>query len=167
MNNSDFQFDKVSKKIIEELQEDARISNLDLAEKVHLSPSACLKRTKKLEEQGYIRHYTTDLDLSCVCAHIMAIAYIELSENQGMKANISFEREIKKLPQAVESYKVTGHTDYVTHFICKDIEEFNAIVEKLLANDIGIAKIKSDIVLSIPKPFEGYPLNELNWLNEK
>ncbi len=96
MNSNEFQFDKVSKKIIEALQEDARISNLDLAEKVHLSPSACLKRTKKLEEQGYIRHYTTDLDLSCVCAHIMAIAYIELAENQGMKANINFEKEMSK-----------------------------------------------------------------------
>lgn len=164
MQKKEFKFDRINKKIIEVLQDNARISNLELAEKVHLSPSACLKRTKKLEEQGYIRRYTTDLDLNRLCVHVRVLANIMLADNRGPQSAGAFEMAIKSLPQAVECFKVGGEIDYMVQFICVDVAEYEEITETLLNQDIGIARIKSHVVLSTPKPFAAYPLDELLWL---
>lgn len=167
MDKTDFKFDRVSKRIIQELQKNARISNRDLADKVSLSPSACLKRTKRLEEQGYIRHYTTELDLNRVCTNVMAMAQISLADNQGRVAEVNVESAIKKLPQAVECFKLSGEADYLVHFICRSVEEYNGISDRLLEQNLGISKICTNFVLSTPKPFSTYPLDQLDWLNEK
>ncbi|AQQ67026.1 Lrp/AsnC family transcriptional regulator [Microbulbifer agarilyticus] len=166
MDKSDFKFDRVSKRIIQELQKNARISNRDLAEKVNLSPSACLKRTKKLEEQGYIRHYTVELDLNRVCTSVMAMAQLAIGDNRGRAAEVNIEAAIRKLPQAVECFKTSGEYQYLVHFICRDLEEYNEISNRLLEQDLGISRISSNFVLSTPKPFQSYPLGELEWLND-
>ncbi|MCR8924226.1 Lrp/AsnC family transcriptional regulator [Dasania sp. GY-MA-18] len=164
MPHKNFKFDRINKKIIEALQDNARISNLELAEKVHLSPSACLKRTKKLEEQGYIRRYTTNLDLAKMCVSVTVISNITLTDNRSSHGAGRFEQAIKKEPCAVECYKVGGEIDYVVHFICVNLEQYEKITENLLDQDIGIARITSHVALSTPKPFAKYPLDELLWL---
>ena len=166
MPNKDFKFDRINKKIIEELQENARISNLELAEKVHLSPSACLKRTKKLEDKGYIRRYTTNLDLAKMCVSVTIMSNITLTDNRSSHGAGRFEAAIKKEPCAVECFKVGGEIDYIVNFICVDLEQYEAITEKLLDQDIGISRVTSHVVLSTPKPFARYPLDELLWLVE-
>ena len=167
MDKADFKFDRVSKRIIEELQKNARISNRELAEKVHLSPSACLKRTKKLEELGYIRHYTTELDLQRLTEHVVVMANIRLGDNRGLKAAINTETAIRALPQAVECFKTTGSSQYLVHFICRDLQEYEALSSQLLARDLGIANIEANVVLSTPKPFKAYPLEHLDWVNDQ
>ncbi len=160
---SESKLDRISKQIIEELADNARISNRELAEKVFLSPSACLKRTKKLEEQGYIRHYTLDLNLQRLCASVMAMARVTLADNQGLKSSIAFEKEIARIPQAVEVFRTTGESDYLVHLICKDIEQLEQIRQELLSRGCGVARLQTDIITATPKPFKAYPLNELDW----
>ena len=164
MPDRSFKFDRINKKIIEALQEDARISNIDLAEKVHLSPSACLKRTKKLEEQGYIRRYTTNLDLDRMCLNTVIIANVVLENSRVAHAAARFEAAIRDIPCAVECFKVGGEVDYVVHFVCVDVSQYESITETLLTRDVGVSRITSHIVLSTPKPFSKYPLDELLWL---
>ncbi len=165
MTVRDFKFDRINKHIIDELQLDARISNLDLAEKVHLSPSACLKRTKKLEEHGHIRRYTTNLNLNRLCVYVQVMAHIKLADNLQQKSAGKFELAIKNLSCAVECFKVSGEVDYIIHFICADISQYESVSEKLLRDDIGVNCIKSHFVLSTPKPFTTYPLDELLWIS--
>ena len=164
MQNKDFKFDRINKKIIEALQNNARSTNTEIAEVVHLSPSACLKRIKRLEEQGYIRRYTANLDLSKMCMSVTVVSNITLSGNLPSQNDNRFEDAIRSEPCAVECLKVGGEVDYIVYFICVDLEQYDAINKKLLELDIGIDRITSHISLSTPKPFSGYPLDQLLWL---
>lgn len=163
MAKNDFALDRVGKKIIEALQLNARMTNRDLAELVHLSPSASLKRTKKLEEQGFISHYTLALNLDNICQNIQVMAQIKLSDQQGNAADMRLERRIKQIPFATECFRIAGEFDYLVQFICRDIKHYNSLIEELMASDIGIARITSNVVMAVPKPFRQYPLDELNW----
>ena len=167
MANRYIKLDKINKNILAVLQENARISNLDLAEKVHLSPSACLKRTKKLEEQGLIRRYTTSLDLSKMCASVTMLCNIKLTDNRSSYGAGKFEIAIKNEASAVECFKVGGEIDYIVHFICSDIQHFEMVTDRLMDMEIGIERITSHVVLSTPKPFITYPLDTLLWEPEE
>ncbi len=167
MTQRDFKLDAIHKKIIEVLQENARISNLDLADRINLSPSACLKRTKKLEEQGFIRNYRVDLDLDRMCEHVEVLASIMLLEKRSGETTTAFEEAIRKIPQLVECVKVSGEIDFITRFICTDVAQYNEITERLIGGKLGVARIVSHFVLSTPKRFWKYPLDELLHLDEK
>jgi Lrp/AsnC family leucine-responsive transcriptional regulator len=167
MIQRDFKLDEIHKKIIEVIQENARISNLDLADRINLSPSACLKRTRKLEEQGYIRKYTVDLDLDRMCEHVEVLASIMLLEEHAGKTTTAFEEAICSIPQTVECVKVSGEVDFIARFICTDVAQYNEITESLIGGNLGVARIVSHFVLSTPKRFWKYPLDELLQLDEK
>ena len=167
MTQRDFKLDAIHKKIIEVLQENARISNLELADRINLSPSACLKRTKKLEEHGYIRNYMVDLDLNRMCVHIEVLSSIMLLEKRAGGTTTAFEEAICKIPQTVECVKVSGEVDYMARFICTDVAQYNEITESLISGNLGVARIVSHFVLSTPKRFWKYPLDELLCLDEK
>ncbi|MEN0109027.1 MAG: winged helix-turn-helix transcriptional regulator, partial [Pseudomonas sp.] len=100
MAKNDFALDRVDKRIIEALQHNARMTNRELAELVHMSPSASLKRTKRLEEQGYISHYTLALNLDNICQNIQVLAQIKLNSLQGMVSALRLEARIKQIPFA-------------------------------------------------------------------
>jgi len=106
------------------------------------------------------------LNLSRVCRNIMAMVQVTFSDNAGRQTAKKFEHAIEKLPQAVECFKMSGDVDYFVQFICKDNDQLNELTEALLEQDIGIAKLKTDIILAHPKSFLLYPLNELEWLDE-
>jgi Lrp/AsnC family leucine-responsive transcriptional regulator len=161
MAQKDFKLDAIHKKIIEVLQENARISNLELADRINLSPSACLKRTKKLEEQGYIRNYRVDLDLERICEHVEVLASIMLLETHAGETSTAFEEAICSIPQTLECVKVSGEVDYMARFICTDVAQYNEITEGLIGGNLGVARIVSHFVLSTPKRFWKYPLDAL------
>jgi len=167
MTQRDFKLDEIHKKIIEVLQENARISNLELADRINLSPSACLKRTKKLEEHGYIRNYRVDLDLERMCEHVEVLASIMLLEKRAGGTTTAFEKAICSIPQTVECVKVSGEVDYMARFICTDVAQYNEITEGLIAGKLGVARIVSHFVLSTPKRFWKYPLDALLRLDER
>jgi Lrp/AsnC family leucine-responsive transcriptional regulator len=161
MTQKEFKFDSINKKIIEVLQENARISNVELAGRINLSPSACLKRTKKLEKQGFIRNYRVDLDLYRMCEHVEVLASIMLLEKYAGKTTTAFEEAICAIPQTVECVKVSGEIDFVARFICTDVAQYDEITHGLISGDLGVARIVSHFVLSTPKRFWKYPLDEL------
>lgn len=167
MTQKDFKLDAIHKKIIEVLQENARISNLELADRINLSPSACLKRTKKLEEHGYIRNYLVDLDLDRLCEHIEVLASIMLLEKRAGATTTAFEEAICGIPQTVECVKVSGEVDYMARFICTSVAQYNEITERLISRNLGVARIVSHFVLSTPKRFWKYPLDALLRVDEK
>jgi Lrp/AsnC family leucine-responsive transcriptional regulator len=167
MARKDFKLDAIHKKIIEVLQENARISNLDLADRINLSPSACLKRTKKLEEQGYIRNYLVDLDLDRMGEHVEVLASIVLLETHAGETSTAFEEAICSIPQTVECVKVSGEVDYMARFVCTDVAQYNDITKGLIGGNLGVARIMSHFVLSTPKRFWKYPLDALLRLDEK
>ena len=162
MTKKNIKLDRINRRILIELQTDARMSNNELADKIGLSPSACLQRVKALEDAGYIQQYVMAVDLDKLCNNVKAYAMITLKNHTYQDFSI-FEKGIRACPQALDCLRVNGGLDYVVFMVCSSIEDFNTLCDELLQSSLGIAKITSHFVLDEPKWFGGYPLNELEW----
>lgn len=154
--------DRINRKILTVLQENARISNIELADRVGLSPSACLQRTKALEESGYILQYVMAVDLDKICNNVMV--YVEFTlEKHRLQDLERFERAMRSIPEIVDCLRVSGRFDYISFVVCNSIADFNGLCDDLLSRDLAISSIRSNVVLDKPKWFGGYPLEHLEW----
>jgi Lrp/AsnC family leucine-responsive transcriptional regulator len=154
--------DAIDKKVLSILQHEARISNMELAERVSLSPSACLQRTKTLQDAGYILQYVMVVDLDRLCVNVKVFAEITLASHRPQEL-ARFEEVMRKIPEIADCLRVNGRVDYIALVVCSTIADFNALSVDLLARDIGIMRIDSSTVLDTPKWFGGYPFNKLQW----
>ena len=129
--------DKIDLNIIKVLQQDGRITNQKLADQVALSPSACLERTKKLEKNGYIRGYQTDIAIEKIAPYSAVLVEITLKNHRAEDFQ-RFEKSIADIPEIVECHAVGGGIDYVAKFIAQSIEHYQDIMDGLLQSDIGV-----------------------------
>jgi DNA-binding Lrp family transcriptional regulator len=139
--------DPVDVKILGILQKDGRLSNLELADMVALSPSACHRRVKLLEENGYIDGYHAALNAKKLGFDIQALVNLNIGQISEAEHNY-FTREISLMPEVVSAYIVTGETNYVLHVRTRDFEAFSQFVVNRLNKLKGVTKIYSQIVLS-------------------
>jgi Lrp/AsnC family transcriptional regulator, regulator of ectoine-degradation genes len=152
--------DDMDRKILKRLQLDARISNVHLAEAVHLSPSACLERVRSLEKNGLIRRYTADFDLSKISSNVMLLVEVILENHR----ETDFERflaAIRKRDEVLECFKIGGRIDYLMRVLCRDIDHYNELSDYMSRGDLGVEKFHGHVVLAIDKVFQGYPLDLL------
>ena len=139
--------DPVDVKILGILQKDGRLSNLELADMVALSPSACHRRVKLLEENGYIDGYHAALNAKKLGFDIQALVNLNIGQISEAEHNY-FTREISLMPEVVSAYIVTGETNYVLHVRTRDFEAFSQFVVNRLNNLKDVTKMYSQIVLS-------------------
>jgi Lrp/AsnC family transcriptional regulator of ectoine degradation len=152
--------DEMDLKIMQRLQLDARISNVHLAEAVHLSPSACLERVKALEKAGLIRRYVTEFDLTRISSSVMLLVEVILENHR----EADFERflaAIRKRDEVLECYKIGGRIDYLMRVLCRDIEHYSELSDFMSRGELGVEKFHGHVVLAVDKPFNGYPLDML------
>jgi Lrp/AsnC family transcriptional regulator of ectoine degradation len=142
------------------IQLDARISNVRLAEEVHLSPSACLDRTKALEAKGLIHRYVAELDLSKMCSIVMLLVEVIL-ENHRESDFERFLSAIRERDEVLECFKIGGRIDYLLRVVCRDIAHYNELSDFMSRGELGIEKFHGHVVLATDKAFEGYPLDLL------
>ena len=127
------------------LQQDAGISNTELAEKISLSPSPCSRRVKLLEEAGFIRKKVTLLDPKAVGVPVNVFIQITLSRQH--KDNLqNFEKSIVQWPEIMECYLITGDIDYLIRVVVPDLDGCHQFLDKLTALE-GISHIKSSFSL--------------------
>ena len=153
--------DAIDCNILNMLQEDARISNVDLSEKVHLSPSPCLRRVRRLESEGMIRAYVTLLDPAEVGLPVSVFVQVSL-ERQVDDALENFEREIVARPEVMEYYLMTGDSDYLLRVVAPDLEAFQRFLLEHLTRIPGVASIKSSFALKQVSYRTALPLGHLN-----
>ncbi|MFV8783861.1 Lrp/AsnC family transcriptional regulator [Microbulbifer sp. SA54] len=152
--------DRHNLRILEILQTNARISNLNLAEEIGLSESACLARVKKLTNEKFIREFQAEVNLDKV-RHAEFYVNVAL-KRQDARTSESFRRAINKIEQIVSCVKMSGEFDYMLRFVCPDAGDFNRVSEQLLADeDAAITRMTSHLVIEKTKPFTGYPLELL------
>lgn len=157
---SSVKIDRHNLKILEVLQTNARISNLNLADEIGLSESACLARVKKLTSEKFIREFQAEVNLDKV-RHAEFYVNVAL-KRQDSKTSESFRRAINKIEQIVSCVKMSGEFDYMLRFVCPDAGDFNRVSEQLLADeDAAITRMTSHLVIEKTKPFTGYPLELL------
>ncbi|AVE03787.1 Lrp/AsnC family transcriptional regulator [Pseudomonas palleroniana] len=154
--------DKINRIILQNLQNNARISNLELAEKVNLSPSACLQRTKALENAGYIQEYMASVNIDAICINVMAFFMFSLRDHSG-HLRLQFARFIEKRSEIIACLKVDGGIDFIAVAACSTVRDLDALREQLLDENPNILKINTNIILDKTKRFTGYPLEDLKW----
>lgn len=139
--------DKIDRLILLELQVNARISNADLADKVNLSPTPCLRRVRRLEASGMIRGYTTDVDLGKAGLAISALVFVQLTLNSTSNAKL-FEASIKKISRVQNCFVLAGRYDYLLRVVAKDLGAYEQLIKGDLAAIPNIKNIESTIVLN-------------------
>ena len=152
--------DKKDRNILMTLQANARITNQDLAEAVHLSPSPCLQRVRKLEKAGVVGPYLAQVNLPKICRSVTVFATVTLRAHE-IEAFQLLETAVAAIPEAVECHKVSGSFDYLIKFVCRDIERYHALSDELLQMGGGAIRVSSHVVLDKTKAFAGYPLERL------
>lgn len=139
------------------LQGDARMSNVDLARAVGLSPSPCLNRVRALEEAGYISRYVTLLDALRVGLKVSVFIQVTL-ERQIEPALETFEKAIRERPEVMECYLMTGDADYLLRVVVADIQVLEEFILKFLSRLPGVGNIRSSFALKQVKYQTALPL---------
>jgi Lrp/AsnC family leucine-responsive transcriptional regulator len=152
--------DSLNLRILEELQEDGRISNQELAERVALSPSACLARLRKLEAEGIVARYRADLDLDRLEHVVEAFIEVQLANHERGELT-RFEQAMVAHPHVVSCHRVSGQFDCMLYVVAQDMQQLRQVADDLLAGRLGVAKINTIPVLATIKRFTGYPLRRL------
>lgn len=152
--------DSIDIKILRELQKNGRISNLELAELVNLSPSPCLMRVKKLQAEGYITGYSARINVAKLGQTLTVFTEITLKNHRPMDF-ARFLAAIEKVDSVVECHLVSGGYDYLVKFITAGISEYQTVMERLLELDIGIDKYFSFVVLKSPLVKAHLPLDAI------
>lgn len=144
------QIDDINRRILRELTRNGRISNLDLSERVGLSPSACLRRVQDLERSGVISGYRAVLDP--VKNGIGFTAYVTVGLNSHTKAaQEAFERAIAEAPEVVECHNITGAWEYLLRIEAADLAAYKAFHTEVLGTVPQVSAITSYVVMASPK----------------
>jgi len=144
-------------KILSLLQEDARITNLELSRAIGLSPSPCLARVRALEKAGYINRYVSLLDSLKVGLKVSVFINVAL-ERQVEKALELFEASIEARPEVMECYLMTGESDYLLRVVVTDIQALEDFILNFLSKIPGVGNIKSSFALKQVKYKTALPL---------
>jgi DNA-binding Lrp family transcriptional regulator len=139
--------DELDKAILQGLQTDGRISNVDLASRVNLSPPAVHARLKRLEQRGYIRQYVALLDREKVGYDMLCFIQVNLQLHQPEQVD-NFRQVIQEMPEVLECYHLTGESDYLLKVVVHNRQDLERFVVKRLTPIPGVARIHTSLVLS-------------------
>jgi DNA-binding Lrp family transcriptional regulator len=149
--------DHFDKKILSILQKDGRISNVELAEAVHLSESACLRRVRALEEAGFIEKFVTLLDQKKVGLTDTVFVHIVLKREEKSEL-LAFENAVKCIPEILECYLMTGEFDYLLHLVVANMADFERLHNDALTQLPGVARVNSSFAIRTVQKTTELPL---------
>jgi DNA-binding Lrp family transcriptional regulator len=142
--------DAIDRDILRHLQEDGRMSNLDLARAIKLSPTPTLRRVRELERRGAIRGYRAIVDPEAVQRSFQVLVWIDLV--QGTREVIeAFERALLDIPEVVEAQRLFGEPDYLVRVAVRDSDEYERLYTTQLAAMPGVLKARSQIAMKTIK----------------
>ncbi len=151
------ELDSRDKAILRLLQENGRITNAELAERVHLSPSACLRRVKQLEDSGLIRSYVMLLDERV--AGFPGAAYVFVTLDQQGRASLDrFEKAVAKYDEIMECYLLAGNHDYLVKVAYRDSADFERIHSEIITQLPGVSRVQSTMTLRTIKRSNALPI---------
>ena len=153
-------FDRFDAKILDALQRDGRLSVVDLAESVGLSPTPCARRIKALESEGAIEGYAAILNPARVGLAVLAIVQVKLTEHTD-ETVARFEREIQLMNEVTKCLAMTGSYDFILEVYGKDLEALSNVVLKKLIRVPNVRDLQSSVVLETIKRTVRIPLAHL------
>jgi DNA-binding Lrp family transcriptional regulator len=142
--------DRLDRKILEELQLDARISNQELAKRVGLSPAPCWRRLRRLQEAGFIQGYATLLAAAAIGLPILAYAVVSL-ENHHPESVRQFDQFVKERPEVLECHSMSGPNDYLLRIVAASIEAYEHFMSTRLLQLAAVRSVNTSFVLRTKK----------------
>ncbi len=138
--------DRFDRSILAALQRDGRISNVDLAQRVNLSESACLRRVRALEQAGLIERYVALLDQKQLGLSGTVFVHIALRREEQSEL-AAFEAAVQRIPEIMECYLMTGEFDYLLRVVVSDMEDFERLHNEALTRLPGVSRVNSSIAI--------------------
>ena len=138
--------DRIDRSILTELQDNARISNVNLANLVGLSPSACLRRVSLLEKKGVIDGYHANLNAAKMGHDVLVLMNITL-HGQSSEMMAEFERAVAKIPQVLACFLIAGENDYILRVTARDVNDFGRIHSTYLSSLPHVLRMESNFVM--------------------
>ncbi len=154
---TELRLDAIDRLILTELQADGKLSNVELAQRVHLSASACLRRVRLLEEAGIIAHYAALLDPKKVGQHGTSFTIVNL-ESMSNPVLQAFEQAVRDEPQILDCYYIAGANDYLIRFTYRDAEDLERFHTEVLMRLPGVERSNSMLVLRTVKRTTALPV---------
>lgn len=149
-----FTLDEIDRRILKVLQRDGRISNIDLAKEVGLSPSPCLRRVRLLEEAGIIDRYVAVLDPTKVGAGLTVFARVWF-KTQDAQVTLQFAEAVRRLPEVMECYLTTGECDAVLRIVTADLHSYWRFQADHLTRIPSVLNVKTDVPMeTLKRSFE-------------
>ena len=152
--------DRTDLRMLAVLQSEGRITNADLAERVNLSPSACLRRLQRLEAEGVLTGYSAQVDPEAVGLGLQAFVRVQLEKHDQHAIGV-FADNVVEWDEVVACHALTGDMDYLLHIYVRDLEHFSSFLLDKLLNAAGVADVNSSFVLRTVKDFRALPLSQL------
>jgi Lrp/AsnC family transcriptional regulator, leucine-responsive regulatory protein len=150
--------DATDRRILQLLQQNGRMTNASLAEAVGLTPTPMLQRIKKLEGRGVILGYTAIVNRNAVGRRTLAYVWVQMAEHK-LSAHKRFVESIRSFGEVLECHHISGEEDFLLKVVVRDIEEYEEFLLHRLTSIPGIAKVKTNFVMSSPKVTTEIPVD--------
>jgi Lrp/AsnC family transcriptional regulator, leucine-responsive regulatory protein len=162
---AEIELDAIDRRILAILQQNGRASNQEIAERVNLSPSPCLRRIRRLEENGVIRGYVALLDAQKLALGLLAYVNVRLEKRGGAtghpaKTNSElFRAAVQTWPEVIACHAMTGEMDYLLRVQVKDMEHFSRFVQERLLHHPSVIDVRSSFALECFKETTALPID--------
>ncbi|MNR79274.1 Leucine-responsive regulatory protein [compost metagenome] len=150
-------FDRYDRILLQTLQSKGRASNVELSERVHLSPPQCYRRVQRLEQEGVIRGYTAQVDAAAIGLGVTAFVNLNIAREQFKQVR-ELEKAIRKFPEILECYTISGDFDYLLKVVAIDLKSLSSFLTDRLMQVPGVAGVRSMVCLEEIKPASPLPL---------
>ncbi|VAV87108.1 Transcriptional regulator, AsnC family [hydrothermal vent metagenome] len=153
--------DDIDLRILETLQEDGRITNVDLAEKVGITAPPCLRRVRALEEAGFIRGYHADLNAEAMGFGLTVFAMVGL-HSQAESDLKAFEELVAGWPLVRETYMLNGEIDFILKIVARDLAQFQSFLTTHLTPAPNVDSVKTSLSIRCAKKLHGVPVGAID-----
>lgn len=153
----DTMLDETDKSLLRNLQTDGRLSNVELARKINLSPPATLARLRRLEKDGYIRNYTAVVDREKAGYDLLCFIHISMQMHQLEQVE-NFRKLVREMPEVLECHHITGEYDYLLKVVLRNRKDLERFAVDRLTPIPGVARIHTSLVFTEVKSTTALPL---------
>ena len=151
--------DRIDRRLLCELQDEGRITNVELAQRVGLTAPPCLRRVRALEDEGVIRGYHAELDASKLGYAITVFALVSL-RSQAEDSLRQFEEHMRGLPEVRECHMLNGEIDFILKIVSRDLQSFQEFLTSKLTPAPNVASVKTSLTIRTAKQLPGVPLDD-------
>jgi DNA-binding Lrp family transcriptional regulator len=151
--------DRIDRRLLAELQDEGRVTNVELAQRVGLTAPPCLRRVRALEDEGVIRGYHAELDAAKLGYTTTVFALVSL-KSQAESALRQFEEHVGALPEVRECHMLNGEIDFILKIVSKDLQSFQEFLTSRLTPAPNVASVKTSLTIRTAKQLPGVPLDQ-------